>query len=544
MRKNQNRNIWLINLTAFFGLLQIFGCASVQSPTGGPKDVKPPKVVRENPGNLTRNFKGKIISLQFDEFIKLNNEANEVAITPALDRFPIFKARKENLDITFEDTLEKNTTYTINFGKAVGDVNENNILTNYTYVFSTGPTIDSLVISGSVQDALTKEKLKEVTVFILPIKQDSLFGKKRASIFTTTDTAGNFKLTHLRQDTYRIYALREQEGGDRIYNSRTEDIAFVTEPLTLTRDSTNILLQTFNEIPENLSITDRKIENDGRITMVFNRPAREPAVRIAEPTGLDTRKTVEFTPKADSALLWLPEMTFDSLKVVLSERNRPVDTITFRRNKRDTYTRTILLGDNLSGGRLRPGTDLILTASAPIASFNNQAFTLLQDSVPTTGLQVTRVEGSSRKFMIRYPWRLNRSYILNLADNALTDIAGAKSKKSQKQFALDDPENYGNLTLRVTRPDTVTNYLVELLNPENMVLRTDSVPANGVIEYRGFPTGKYAIRIVYDTNNNGRWDTGNLKEKRQAEQVFNVEKQLTLRPNWDLEEVITIPKLQ
>ncbi|HEY0899838.1 MAG TPA: Ig-like domain-containing domain [Sphingobacteriaceae bacterium] len=506
--------------------------------------MKPPKVVRENPENLTRNFKAKSIVLEFDEFIKLNNEANEVAITPALDRFPIFKARKENLDITFEDTLEKNTTYTINFGKAIGDVNENNILTNYTYVFSTGPNIDSLILSGSVQDALTKEKLKDVTVFILPTRQDTLFGKKRASIFTTTDTAGNFRLTHLREDTYRIYALKEQQGGDRIYNSRSEDIGFVASPITLTKDSTNILLQVFNEVPDNLSVTDRKIENDGRITMVLNRPAKEPSIRIAEPAGLDNRKTVEFTTKTDSALIWLPEMTFDSLKVVLSEQNKPVDTITLRRNKRDTYTRTILLGDNLSGGRLRPGTDLILTASAPIASINNQAFTLLQDSVATTGLQVTRVEGSSRKFMIRYPWRLNRSYILNLADNAFTDITGTRSRKSQKQFTLDDPENYGNLTLRVTRPDTLTNYLVELLDPENLVLKTDSVPANGVVEYRGYPTGKYGIRIVYDINKNGRWDTGNLKDKRQPEPVFTIEKQLTLRPNWDLEEVITIPKLQ
>ncbi len=543
MRKNQKSHHWLNYLTVILSLVLLSGCASVQSPTGGPKDVTPPKVIGENPKNLTRNFKSKRITLQFDEFVRLNNEANEVAISPAIDQFPIFKAHKGTLDITFQDTLEANTTYTINFGKAVGDVNENNILTNYTYVFSTGNTIDSLMISGTVEDVLTKEKLKDVTVFILPVRQDSLFGKKRASIFTTTDSAGNFRMSHLREDTYRIYALKEAQGGDRIYNSRAEDIGFATEPFTLKGDTMKFRLQVFREVPEDLSITDRRIENDGRMLFTFNREARIPSMRILEPAALDARKVTEFTSRADSAFMWLPEMTFDSLKVSLLEENKPVDTVTLRRNKRDNYTRTVLLGDNLSNGRLRPATDLILTASHPISDFNPQVFTLLQDSINVRGLQVTRMEGSARKFVVRYPWRVNRTYILTAGDNTFTEIGGTKSKKSEKTFTLDDTENYGNLTLKVTPPDTA-NYLIQLLDQENKVLRTDSIPQSGAIEYRTYPTAKYSIRVIYDLNRNGRWDTGSVKEKRQPEPVFNVEKQLTLRANWDLEETITIPKLQ
>src|SRR5690606_20809789 len=95
---------------------------------------------------------------EFDELIKLNNETNEISITPELERFPNLKIKKQVLDISFQDTLEKNTTYTINFGKAVGDVNENNLLKNYTYVFSTGNMIDSLSISGTAKSMEAKEK--------------------------------------------------------------------------------------------------------------------------------------------------------------------------------------------------------------------------------------------------------------------------------------------------------------------------------------------------------------------------------------------------
>ena len=215
---------FLFKKVMLFGviLLVLTSCASVQSPTGGPRDTIPPKIVRETPENLTKNFKETNIQIEFDEYIKLANEFTEISITPAIDVLPEFKAKKRNLEVKFSKPLEENTTYTINFGKAITDVNESNILTNYTYVLATGDQIDSLSLSGTVTSSLTKEKMKNITVFILPTRRDSLFGKKRASFFTTTDTAGTFSLKNLREDTYRIYALSEQGGGDRIYNGQNE----------------------------------------------------------------------------------------------------------------------------------------------------------------------------------------------------------------------------------------------------------------------------------------------------------------------------------
>lgn len=542
MSKNRNRYHWLKNLTALYGLMLLFACASVQSPMGGPKDTEAPRVVSENPKNMTRNFKAKTIEFEFNEFIRLNNEANEVSISPALERFPLFKARKQYLDITFEDTLEQNTTYTINFGKAVGDVNENNILTNYTYVFSTGDKIDSLSIQGQVVSAVTQEAQKDVTVFILPVRQDSLFGKRRASIFTTTDTAGTFKLNNLREDTYRIYALREPTGGDRIYNAGNEEIGFLIDSIKLTKDTANLKLQVFQEVPEDLRITDRKIENDGRITIVFNRPAEKPEVRVIDPPALDAKKATEFALKSDSALIWIPEMTFDSLKVAVAENGKNIDTVLLRRNKRDTYNRTISIVESIPNGRLKPGTDLVLTTSTPVTAFDPKQFSLLEDSVAVSGLQINRINGSARKFSVKYPWRAERNYDLKISEGAFTDIYGTKSRETTKKFILDDPENYGNLTIRVTPTDTAGTYLIQLLNMERNVLRTDSIPPSGRIDYQGYPTGKYLIRFVLDENRNGRWDTGSLKEKRQPEKIYNYQKTLTLRPNWDLEEPVTIPK--
>lgn len=541
---NFQNKVFSIYFFSFIALtLIISACASVQSPTGGPKDTDPPKIVKETPKNLTRNFSVSKIEIQFDEYIKLANEFTEISVSPALDIPPIYKARKQFLEIKFDQELEKNTTYTINFGKAIVDVNESNILKNYTYVFSTGNKIDSLSISGNVSSSLTRENLKDVTVFILPVSQDSLFGKKRASIFTTTDSAGNFRLQNLREDTYRIYALKEQ-GGDRIYNGQTEEIGFLNEPIVLNKNTDNIKLQVFKEVPAIFSVLDKKIETDGRITLIFNKPLIEPTLHILEPQELDRVKTVEITAKGDSALFWLPELSFDSLKVAINEGSISVDTVILRRNKRDTYTRTIQISDNISGSRLKPGADIVLLLSSPVSTAQEAQITLLEDSVQVKGMQMIKDANSPRKYNIKYPWKLNKEYILRISENAFSDAFGNKSKAYVRKLNLDSDDNYGSISIKVTIPDTSKAYIVQWLGERENILRQDIVTKDVVLNYTTYPTAKYFLRVIYDENKNGQWDTGNIRTKVQPEKTWTFEKVITLRPNWDLEETLIIPKSQ
>lgn len=539
MAKKTNLHFWLNYIRGIFLLLSISGCASVQSPTGGPRDTVSPKIIRETPENLTRNFSSNKIKIEFNELIKLNNETNEISISPELDRPPSFKIRKQILDIAFQDTLEENTTYTINFGKAIGDVNENNLLKNYTYAFSTGNTIDSLTLTGTASSALTKEKT-DIIVFLLPVKQDSLFGKKKPSIFTTTDSAGNFKLQNLKENTYYIYALKEQGQGDRIYNSPNEEIGFISKPVILNKNISGINIQTFGEIPKKLTVRDKKIETDGRISLIFNKPAIDPALRILSPENADNSKITEFTPTLDSAFVWLPDLSFDSLQVALTDQGLTTDTVILRRNKRDTYTRNILLSANLSDNKLRPGTDLVITSNTPVVTIDTAKFTLLEDSVRVAGPETSKIEGNVRKIKVKYPWRNNRKYTIKLADGAVTDIYQTRSKASANVFTLDAADNYGNVSVKIILPDT-SGYLIEMLREKKVVI-TDTIPTSGKLNFLNFPLGKYRFRVIYDQNKNGKWDTGNVKERRQPELIWEYDKEITLRPNWDIEEVITVPK--
>src|SRR5690606_13023450 len=214
MRSNRTKiasnGKWVVLLFFSALILLTWQCASIQQPQGGPKDSIPPTILEETPANLTRNFQAEKIIIKFDEFIKLSNPFKEVSVSPDLEQPINPRVKRKNIEITLPDSLEENTTYTINFGKAIGDFNEGNPLLNYSYVFSTGDIIDSLVISGKVVNALTKQAEKEITVLLIPTRQDSIFGKRKANIFTLTDTSGTFRLQNLREDNYRIYALREE----------------------------------------------------------------------------------------------------------------------------------------------------------------------------------------------------------------------------------------------------------------------------------------------------------------------------------------------
>ncbi|WP_207429554.1 Ig-like domain-containing domain [Pedobacter sp. SYSU D00535] len=543
MTNNRKQHIWLVFIKQIFAFFLLSGCASIQAPTGGPKDTTPPKILEESPKNFTVNFKADEINIVFDEFFKLNEAFKEISLSPAVDKIPEYRIRKKTLNIRLQDTLERNTTYTINFGRAIGDYNENNILKNYVYVFSTGAKIDSLSISGTVTNAVTKKPELDATVFLLPLSQDTIFGKRRPNIFTTTDSSGNFKLSYLRENTYRIYALKEQGGGDKIYNSANEAIAFLNNPIALTKDTADIKLEIFQEEPANFRITDRKIENSGRIVYAFNKQLEQPSIKILNPAALDRNKVVEFSKKRDTAYVWTENMNFDSITVAIQNMGKNLDTTVIRRSKRDTYNQTLAATDNTSGGRIKPGTDLTISFSGPVASIDPKKISLLQDSVPVTGLRIIPDSSSTRRFAFRYPWRKERQYILNIDDNAVTGLFGGKNKLFNKQYLRDDEENYGNLTLKVTVPPKSGNYVIELLDAEDEVMQTDAITSNTTLNYQMFSLGKYTFRVIYDENKNQKWDTGNVKEGKQPEKIWNSGKEITLRANWDLEEELTIPPL-
>jgi hypothetical protein len=542
MTLNKKADFSLNNLLSLMAALLLVGCASIQRPQGGPRDKTPPKLLKATPANKTRNFTAKEIRLDFDEYFKLTNIFQEISISPAQEKVPEFKVRQKSLVIEFQDTLQKNTTYVINFGKAVADVNESNVLKNFTYVFSTGPQIDSLNISGTVFNTQTQEKEKEATVILIPLKQDSImFGKKRPSIFTATDSSGNFTLSNLHEGDYQIYGLKES-GADRIYNNEKELIAFSNQPIRLRKDTANIQLKLFQQTPENFRVVDKRFDADGKMFFTFNKQLPNLNLKIISPTSFDEQKIVDFGTRKDTALVYMRNMDFDSVQVAFLDNNVPLDTVTMRKGRKETFTRNMAFQYNLTNELLRPNTDFTITANYPIQGVDPSRISLAEDSIGITNFTIQKDPVNPKRFSLKYRWVNNRRYDLVIGEGAFTDIYGGTNKRTSRRFQLDKAENYGLLTLKITVPDSAKSYVVEVMNEQKTILHTDVLNKNTTLIYRNYPTGKYLVRVIYDANKNGRWDSGNVKRKLQPENIWLYDKEITLRPNWDAEEPIIIPK--
>jgi hypothetical protein len=541
---NKMSLFWVGNLLLIIVVFTVFGCANQVRPQGGPRDVTPPVLLKATPPNMTRHFNAKVIQLDFDEYFKLSNQYTEITMSPVPDKQPEYKIKKRSLIINLKDTLQKNTTYVINFGKAIADVNEGNILKNFTYVFSTGEHIDSLSMSGSVVNTLTQQREKDVTVMLYPHDKDSLyFGKKKPTIYATTDTGGNFSLNNLHDGVYNIYAIK-QTSATKIYNANNKDlIAFLKKPITLDSDTSGILLSLFKEEPTIFKIAEHKFNADGAMCFVFNKRLTNPSAKIIYPPSLDASKVVEFVPTKDTAYIYMRNMDFDSIRVSFLDNNKPLDSISLMKGKNEVFKGALSFRLNLSSdSKLKPTSDLIITASSLIDTFDPAQVILYEDSVPVNNLNIARDTSNGRRFIVKYRWKSDSKYILSIAEDAFSTIVGNKNKKFYKPFLVDKPDNYSTLTLKVTVPDTSKSYIVEFYQDPKTILQRNEITKGSTIIYKNFLMGKYYFRVIYDENKNGRWDSGNVKLKKYPENIWIDPTQITLRPNWDSEEKLDIPK--
>jgi len=543
MHKNRKHENYAHFKYLILVFLMIYGCASMKTPEGGPRDTTAPKVLKMEPKNLTTNFTSKKIVIDFDEYIKLANEFKEFTISPEQEKPPILKAKLRRLEVTLQDSLETNTTYTLNFGKSIADINEGNALKNFTYVFSTGPTLDSLTISGNVKNALSGQPEIEAVVFILPLAKDSIFGKKKPSIYTTTDSSGNFKLNNLKKGTYKIYAIKET-GGDKIYQQFTDQVGFIKEPFQLTKNSDSLNMTIFKELATIFIVSDRKINNDGSISMNFNQKLRKPEISILDPSNVDVGKIVQFNKSNDSVKVWLKELNFDSVKLVIKDEGIPLDTVKLTRGKKDTYTRIITATDNLEGSFLNPNKPLHLFFNLPIEKIDLTKVMLLEDSIPRKGFTLEKDSTNILSYVVKYPWKKSEKYILKFNEGAVSGILNSKNKEIIKNFELANADDYGTLTLKVTVSDTTKNYVLEIVNEKKeMVVSSQRIYKSSTIKFSNYRTGIYYGRIVYDENKNGVWDTGNVKKGIQPEKIWYIPKELSIKANWERTEAVTIPPL-
>jgi len=222
------------------------GCAQIVAPSGGARDTLPPKIVSTNPKQPAINFTGNRINIYFDEYVQIQDLQQNLLVSPTPIRNPYIDFKLRSVTIRLRDTLEPSTTYTINLGNSIRDINENNAIKDFRYVFSTGASIDSLNFSGKVRDAETGKVDSTLIVLLYKNLDDSAVVKLKPKYIARLDGEGNFSFQNLSAGEYKVYALKDTDGG-RTYNSKTEMFAFGDSSVNVNNNISAVTLYAYAE---------------------------------------------------------------------------------------------------------------------------------------------------------------------------------------------------------------------------------------------------------------------------------------------------------
>jgi Bacterial Ig-like domain len=290
------------------------GCANTIAPTGGPRDSLPPQLVSINPKDSSLQFTGNKITLYFNEYVEVQEIQNNLIVSPVPIINPIVEGRLRVVTVRLKDTLEENTTYTINFGDAIKDINEGNVAKNLTYVFSTGNAIDENTLTGNVLLAETGKADSTLIVMLHKNADDSAVVKERPRYFAKLDGKGNFKFHHLPAGTFSVYALQDN-GGMKRYSNPKQIFGFLKQPVVIGPANEPVTLLAYTEKEDQPAATNLPAGNNRRANN--NQPPADKSLRFQTNlmNGLqDILSPLVFTFSN-------PLKTFDSSKVQFVDEN-------------------------------------------------------------------------------------------------------------------------------------------------------------------------------------------------------------------------------
>lgn len=532
-------NFMLKNKSTYIVLLLVLAmasCAKRGSITGGLKDTIAPVLKSSYPKNFNTNFKGNEIKLTFDEYIKLKDLKKQLIISPPMKNEPLILPTSVGKFITIKinDTLQPNTTYSFNFGQSIEDNNEGNPLNQFKYVFSTGASIDSLAISGTVKDAYTKDVESFVSVMLYEVNdkfKDSVVYKEFPRYITNTlDSLKTFKLENLKAGKYLLVAMKDY-GSNNKFNANKDKIAFKKQFITIPND-TVFELKLFKEV---LPFKAQKpIQVTGN-RLLFPYEGKTNGIKLTlKNKGTELPIIVTKSPKKDSLQIWFKPIKPDSLNLAVSKGKYNKNyTFKIKEQKKDT-----LRISAMQSGLLNYREQFTLESATPLTKFDNSKIKIInKDSVAVAF--TTKYDEFNQKLSFDFKKEHSQNYTFKILPGALTDYLEKTNDTLIYRLSTKPIEEYGNLKVNL---QNVSHFpvMVELTNQTGEVVATEYSEGNTKIEFNFIEPSLYSLRAIYDDNKNKEWDSGSYLEKRQAEEVIYLSKEIDVRANWDIDQVFDL----
>ncbi|NEM96368.1 Ig-like domain-containing domain [Pontibacter burrus] len=531
----------IINISLAATIALVFaGCASVGSPEGGAKDTTPPTLVRSNPADQQLNVSTKTITLEFDESVQQNNLQRELLITPNTQNKYQVRYKNDVMNLIFEQPLQDSTTYIFNFRDGIADITEKNLAKGLKLSFSTGNYIDSSRVSGTVVKMLTQEPEKEAVVALYRAKDTLDIRKSRPYYQTQADANGNFTLENIKEGSYRIFAL--QDANKNSLYEEIERIGFKAEPINITSDSQQVKLQTAI-IDTKKPISLQRQKQLDRFTLTYTEGLSSFVV-----TSTNRRDTIatKITPDGKTAELFRSQK-FSSGKLLVaaldSAGNSSVDTLQI--DFGTDYTQRIqgaqlkVINGNQQAQTYRPGQRLTIEFQGQVTIKGTTPILIQADTANRTPLrypQDLRLDRTQTEISFTVPKLASRQqpYLIVLDSTQIIPVHDKKFPMQPIQITIAEAQGLGSVRGTIA-PRTQTHFILQLLNGQNKVVKELRNQRNFI--FRDLSPGTYKFRVILDSNNNGRWDSGSPDFKKEPEQVYMHPDQIDIRANWDLEDI-------
>ena len=562
-------------LNRFFPIIPVLGilaslmfshsCANTTTPpTGGPKDTIPPVITKIFPELNQVNVPTKKTKLEivFDEYVKVK-DPKSLFLSPPLEKSPKFKIKGKGVVVYFESDLDSNKTYTLDLTNAIADNNEGNMYPGFTLVFSTGSVIDTMMVTGLVQDCNTLKPLKSATVMLYKDHADSAVFLKRPDAAVKTDEWGFFCLRNIQDTIYRMYAVIDENNNNK-YDPESEKVAFIdtlVRPVTVVVDSlpelqkydmkdtlnclarkTEFELNVFKEKPSKQMIVNKERVGDRTAYITFMAPYAQIDsiwVRGVAPENLIT----QFNIVRDSLEIWVndpkpqPDTMFLNVRYIktdtlgmLNPFTEEIKLLKPKKTTGKTSSRDIKKEDTLAVFTLeaKPETveqyGFVMEFKYPLveSAFDSLVFRSINPRQQESTGKYTVVQDSLnlRKYTVTPSEKLQPGYeyFLKVPHRKFKDINGFYNDSTEVKVSLPKDDKLSTMFLVLT--NVKNKYIVDLLNEKrDKVLRSYIVDSDQTLTFPYLKASKYSIRITEDLNRNGIVDTGILLEKKQPEKV-------------------------
>ncbi|MCU0400076.1 MAG: Ig-like domain-containing protein [Algoriphagus sp.] len=522
-------------------------CAKQSSPTGGPRDEKPPVLLESDPKDQSLNLKPELLKLTFDEFVALENASKGVVITPRIDKDKVeFTALKNTVTVKLNQELEDSTTYVFDFQKAVVDLSEKNPAENLKIVFSTGSSIDSLSIEGKINFYFpeAKEDYKNVLIGVYPLSDTTDVFTAQPYYLGQVDTLGNFKISNIKNGLYKAYAWRDLNGNLKS-DSKSEDHDFLLDTISLEENLENIQF--------NLSKADltpirllRTAPFGKNYDVIFNKNPIESQLQNDQmgeeyffSNGDKRLRIYSNTTKKDSVPFKL---------TVIDSVGFQKDTLVWAKFIESERKPEKLETTVNSGKNFYQNLEIEVKFNKPIKTINFDSLYLAYDTASFLKIkdEMVSFNDSSRRDFLKIKLTVPDSipkeiFTLKASDSTFIDIEGqVNEKKIEANFRKLKRENLADeITGQIqgAKPP----FLVQLIDNKDETIEELYLEKNNTYSFKLVEPGTFKIRVIEDLNGNKRWDPSNFMQKRLAERVFYFtgeedKTEITIRGGWTLED--------